>query len=202
MEEIFQNFYAIRRTSFLLVRDEGNILLGANRDISDDFESIKEKGKLIGLFLGDRHHGTATTTAMVEYFDTSIFCSEEEAKALKKKSIVVDKVLDYRQHHFARDLEIIPTPGHTRGAFSYLWETDGQKILFIGDTIVPVDGEWKIWVTKSNRERMLSTMALLEKLHFDFITSNSFAATGDVLIRMTPETKQNLIATVVQAIPG
>ncbi|MEM7016859.1 MAG: hypothetical protein AAF512_05895 [Pseudomonadota bacterium] len=200
MEEIYKNLFSIQRTSFLLVRQDGNFLLGSKRDISDDFEAIASKGPVTKILLGDRHHGIEMTSRMAEYFNASICCSAQEAKVLKKRGIQVSEVIEHKQHYLAENLQAIPTPGHTQGALSYLWETAGQKILFIGDTIVPIDGEWEVWVTKPNRHIMRSTMVMLEKLQFDFIASNSFAATGEVLIPMTPEVKQHLITSVLEKI--
>ena len=77
-----------------------------------------------------------------------------------------------------------PTPGHASGALSYLW-TDGEnRVLFIGDTIVPVDNEWRVWVNKSPKARsaMQETMERLRGLNFNHIVSDSFAATGDKAI--------------------
>lgn len=39
------------------------------------------------------------------------------------------------------DLEVIPTPGHTPGATSYLWEHGDHRFLFTGDSIGIEDGE-------------------------------------------------------------
>ncbi|NJL42671.1 MAG: MBL fold metallo-hydrolase, partial [Pseudanabaena sp. SU_2_4] len=96
------------------------------------------------------------------------------------------------------DLEIIPTPGHTTGAFSYLWSSGDSKYLFLGDVLVPVDGEWKFWVTRAGRQSMIQSMELLQALDFNYLVINSFACTEFPCIAVTPEEKSEIFTDVIQ----
>jgi len=94
---------------------------------------------------------------MARRLGAPIIVSSIEATALKKRGIEIDTALSYQPCQLAPDLEIIPTPGHTKGAFSYLWTSGERRFLFIGDTIVPADGSWKYWVSAPNRPEMRRT---------------------------------------------
>jgi glyoxylase-like metal-dependent hydrolase (beta-lactamase superfamily II) len=47
-----------------------------------------------------------------------------------------------RRHMLDEDFEVIPTPGHTAGATSFLWDTGEHRLLFTADTIYLCAGEW------------------------------------------------------------
>ena len=163
--------------TYFLRRPEGNILLATKADIAGAEVAIAKMGGAAHVLLGDRHHALPHTQAFAEKLGPGLTCSDIEAKALKAQGVAVAHSLPCRAAMLAPDFEIIPTPGHTPGALSYLWTHAGQRRLFIGDTLVPVDGEWRYWVTAPNRATMRETVRSLSELSFDVILSNSFAAT-------------------------
>ncbi len=208
MNEIIPNIYSINtllndkpsQTSFLIVRPEGNILFGTSGNISEYINQIKELGPVLGIYLGDRHHGKGDILSTAKNLNAPIYSSEIEAKVLNKNGIIVDDIIKYEQHHLYEDLEVIPTPGHTPGALSYLWKSGEYKVLFIGDTVVPIDNEWEIWVNKPNRGKMIETMELLKTLDFNYLAVNSFAVTGDKVIQLTSMKKLDLIDSVINKV--
>jgi glyoxylase-like metal-dependent hydrolase (beta-lactamase superfamily II) len=65
---------------------------------------------------------------------------------------------------------VIPTPGHTRGATAYLWDSGEHRMLFTGDTIYLADGEWTAAVLdSSDRAAYLDSLELLRELDFDVL---------------------------------
>ena len=128
--------------------------------------------------------------------DTVLTASDIEAKALRQAGVEVGQALPHARTQFADDLEIIPTPGHTRGAFSYLWTHGKKRYLFIGDTLVPQEGTWEFYVTRPNRREMLRTVDLLATLKFDVILSNSFAAAPVAWFEVTPRSRAAIFADV------
>lgn len=208
MNEILPNLYAFNnmvngkrsQTSFLIVRPEGNILFGTSANISEYINDIKEFGPVIGIFLGDRHHGKEEILSTAKYLNSPIYSSKIEAKVLQKSGVTVDNIIKYEHHNLYEDLEVIPTPGHTPGALSYLWKSGERKVLFIGDTVVPINDEWEIWVNKPNRGKMIETMELLKKLDFNYIAVNSFAVTGDKVIHLSSKEKLDLIDSVINKV--
>ncbi|HEY3812612.1 MAG TPA: hypothetical protein VGL66_05265 [Caulobacteraceae bacterium] len=163
--------------TYFLRRPEGNILLATKADISGAEKEITKLGGVAHILLGDRHHAVPHTQAFAEKLGPGLTASDVEAKALKTQGVTVTHTLPCRAAKLAPDFEIIPTPGHTPGALSYLWTHAGQRRLFIGDTLVPVNDEWQYWVTTPKRATMLETVRALAKIKFDVILSNSFAAT-------------------------
>lgn len=185
--------------TFLAIRPEGNLLFGNGVGVSEYYKKIEKLGPIIGVYIGDRHQGK-TYSAAAKYFNAPLCCSKEEAKVVKKKSVTIDKIVAFEQHKLYSDLEVIPTPGHTAGALSYLWHSGKNKILFIGDTIVRVDGEWKIWVSKKNAPTMIKTMEILKELDYSYIAVGSFAVTGDPIIKLNKKTKSEMIQSVISTL--
>ncbi len=182
--------------SFLAIRPSGNLIFGNGNGASEYFPAIKKLGTVKGVYIGDRHQGKIPSAA-AKYFKAPLCCSNEEAKVIKKKSVTIDEIVPFNQHKLYDDLEAIPTPGHTAGALSYLWHCGKNKVLFIGDTIVYVDGEWKIWVSKKNAPIMMDTMEMLNGLNFNYIAVGSFAVTGEPLIKLTKKAKNDMIQSVM-----
>jgi len=208
MNEILPNLYSINTivngkhspTSFLIVRPEGNILFGTSANISEYINQIKELGPVLGIFLGDRHHGKGDILSTAKNLNAPIYSSKIEAKVLEKNEIIVNNIIKYEQHNLYEDLEVIPTPGHTPGALSYLWKSGEFKVLFIGDTVVPINDEWEIWVNKPNRSKMIETMEVLKTLNFNYMAVNSFAVTGNKVIHLNSKEKLDLIDSVINKV--
>jgi glyoxylase-like metal-dependent hydrolase (beta-lactamase superfamily II) len=186
--------------TYLLRRSEGNVLLATKADVSDAAEAIAELGGIAQVLLGDRHHAQPHIQAFAERFGAVLCCSTIEAAVLKKHNVEVARALPYRATTLAPDLEILPTPGHTAGAFSYLWSHEGRRYLFIGDTLVPVDGEWRFWVTTPNRAKMRETVRRLSALKFDVILSNSFAAAPSPWVEMKARDRAAMVSALEKAL--
>jgi glyoxylase-like metal-dependent hydrolase (beta-lactamase superfamily II) len=68
------------------------------------------------------------------------------------------------------DLHVLPTPGHTAGTTSYLWDDGTHRFLFSGDFIWIEDGEWKAVVLDPRlRDAYLASLALVRDLDFDVL---------------------------------
>ena len=90
-----------------------------------------------------------------------------------------------RRHRLDEDLEIIPMPGHTRGATAFLWSGGGHRYLFTGDTIYLRDGEWiAAMLDSSDRPAYLESLALLRELDFDVLVPWA-ASAGDAHYALT-----------------
>ena len=72
------------------------------------------------------------------------------------------------------DLIALPTPGHTPGALSYLFVQESHCALFMGDTICPVDGTWRYWVSSKNLPQFIKSIESLDG-DYDLMVGNSFA---------------------------
>ena len=208
MKEIYPSLFLILppgqeskiQLTYLIRRPAGNILLATKADITDALPDIAAAGGVSLILLGDRHQATPETVTMARRLGAPIIVSSIEAAVLKKRGIEIDMALPYQPCQLAPDLEIIPTPGHTKGAFSYLWTSGERRFLFIGDTIVPVDGSWKYWVSAPNRPEMRRTNETLAALRFDVILSNSFAATPTGWLEAPPEYRKAMFAELSRSL--
>ncbi|MES2583940.1 MAG: hypothetical protein V4627_14555 [Pseudomonadota bacterium] len=180
--EIYPSLFLIRESNapattqftYFLRHSGGVLLFGTKADLSPHYSALRKFGKLTHILLGDRHHASEHTRLLAQHFEVPISASQEEAKALK--TIKVGNILPFESTTIIPGLEAIPTPGHTGGAFSYVWTSEGKKFLFVGDSIVPVDGRWEYWVTDKRRAEMSASLKKLASIEFDVILSNSFAA--------------------------
>jgi glyoxylase-like metal-dependent hydrolase (beta-lactamase superfamily II) len=208
IREIYPSLFLLRpekptaktQFTYFLKRADGNVLFATKADLSPFVEDLDRLGGVAHMLLGDRHHATPATMALANHFGTVLSCSHIEATALRGRGVTVEKIIPYRRNELADDLEVIPTPGHTRGAFSYLWTNQGRKFLFIGDTIVPISGTWEYWVTKPNRAEMIRTMHMLGEMEFDVILSNSFAAAPVAWVESDPSYRKRVFAWLASSL--
>ncbi|OYT92377.1 MAG: hypothetical protein CFE43_08925 [Burkholderiales bacterium PBB3] len=198
--EIYPSLYLLRdalpaepaQFVYLLRHPAGVVIFGTKADLSAHYAEIRALGKITHVLLGDRHHATKYTAQLAAHFEVPMSASQVEASALK--GMTVGAIVPFRRTQILPGLEAIPTPGHTPGALSYLWTHGGRRFLFVGDTIVPVDGEWQYWVSKANLSVMRESMRLLATLDADVILSNSFAATPTAWVEVSPSARVQLFA--------
>jgi len=187
-------------SSFLITRRSGNVLFPTKFDISSELDAIRDKGPVSHLLVGDRHHVGAHTVKLAKTLKIPLTASEIEASVLAKKGLRVANALELTEHSLARSLVALPTPGHTPGAFSYLYTTRSRRYLFIGDTLVPTEGEWKYWVSKPNRQLMSHTLERLLSVEFDVLICNSFAATDGSVVEVTKRTKNTRLRALIKSL--
>jgi glyoxylase-like metal-dependent hydrolase (beta-lactamase superfamily II) len=83
-----------------------------------------------------------------------------------------------REHVLDRDFQVLPTPGHTLGSTTYLWDSGEFRFLFTGDTIYLRDGEWVAALGESSdREAYLASLEVIRELDFDVLVP--WIATAD-----------------------
>lgn len=92
----------------------------------------------------------------------------ERDRAEVARALPVTGVFDGRQR-IDHDLEVIPTPGHTAGTTSYLWDNGHRRFLFTGDFIWIEHGEWKAVVLGGLRDEYLDSLATVRELDFDVL---------------------------------
>ena len=202
--EIYPHLFLLRparpppKTGFtyFLQRDEGNVLFATKASVQEDLAAIDARGGVRHLLLGDRHHALPATAQLAKRFQTVLSASAIEAEVLAAGGVEIGRQFEYRRQTLATGLELLPTPGHTRGAFSYLWTQGKRRFLFIGDTLVPIDGGWHYWVTKPSLPVFRETIGFLRGIEFDVILSNSFAATPAAWLEVDSRGRQRLFDAI------
>ena len=118
------------------------VLFGTKVDLSAHYAELGGLGNITHVLLGDRHHASEHTFRLAADLEISVSASQIEASAVKVHA--VGAIVPFRRTQIVPGLEEIPTPGNTRGALSYRRTHGGRRFLFVGDTLVPVGGEWHL----------------------------------------------------------
>src|SRR3954453_11881203 len=158
----FDTTLTVRR--FMLERDSGNLLLYGGGTPLAGVQEIEEHGGVVRRYLKPPHEaafGCGRIRAPLV-----VHAAEREA---------VERTCDVaaafsKRHRPADDLEVIPTPGHTPGATSFLWDSGEHRMLFTGDTVYLREGECHAALLgSSDREDYATSLELIRDLDFDVL---------------------------------
>ncbi len=207
MDEIYPDLWLLQSDTgsktagfaYLLKRDAGNVLMGRSDDITSQLPFLADHGGVQQIYIHDRHMGKAGMGRNTEMLGLGVICSAVEAPACHKTVAIAER-LPMETAQVLPDLKIVPTPGHTRGAFSHIWENGDHRYLFIGDTLCPVDGEWQFWVSKKNTDLMIQSMEALKEEEFDVILSNSFICKPFAWTTVLRGEKETILSDVITAL--
>lgn len=186
--------------TLLLQRTEGNFIIYNGGTLDEIGEQITALGGTTGIFINDRHNAKQTDviTELCQHFGASLYASVIEATVPAIKRCPAFSPLPFEIAMLGTDFEIIPLPGHTPGNLAYLWTAPENKILFIGDTLVPQDGVWNFWVSKPNCRTLARGLAEFIDREFDVIVSTSFGCTGGNIFPLTSASKSELFGDVIE----
>lgn len=182
MDPVVPNLYAsppidlgfgrvpLQARAFLLQRPWGNLLLYGAEAIGPDQEpTVRALGGIARQYLNHAHEATVANGRIAETFGAPLTVHEGDAAEVARIARPGETFSD--RHLVDGDFEVIPTPGHTAGATSYLWDTGQYRVLFTGDTIFLRDGEWVAALLDgiSDRVAYVSSLQLLRELDFDLL---------------------------------
>lgn len=150
--------------SFLLEREQGNIIVYNSPGVTAVADEIKSMGKPDRLLLSHWHEEMYGVPGL----DVPIHVNELD-RAQAERSLPIAASFVGRQM-IGDDLEIIPTPGHTPGTTTFLWDNGAHRFLFTGDWVTVEQGVWKaVLLGDSDRQDYLASIELLMELEFDFL---------------------------------
>lgn len=180
MDTVIPNLYAsapeplgfgpsLEIRAFLLQREQDNLLIYRSEVLERDVEAVNDLGGIWRQYLNHRHEASPTCDWVARTFDAPLHCHTEEAASVSETCNVAGTFSE--RHHLDDDFEVIPVPGHTSGATTFLWDTGQHRCLFTGDTIFFGRGEWRAAVLEgvSDRERYVESLELIRSLDFDLI---------------------------------
>lgn len=154
--------------AFLLQRNQGNLLVYSVGTLEADVYAIGNLGGISRQYLNHRHEAAPACDWVANKFDAPLFCHENERRSVSG-TCDVDGTFSER-HMLDDDFEVIPTPGHSRGATTFLWDSGRHRCLFTSDTIYFRDGEWVAAVlSSSNRDDYIESLELIRDLDFDVL---------------------------------
>jgi glyoxylase-like metal-dependent hydrolase (beta-lactamase superfamily II) len=150
--------------TFLLRREQGNVLIYSTAGLETDAAAIADLGGISRHYLNHRHEAMFAS----DWVDAPLFVHEAERASVADRYEV--RGTFSKRHLLDDDFEVIPTPGHTRGATAYLWDSGQNRLLFTGDTIYLSDAEWVAAVlSSSDRGPYLESLELIRDLDFDVL---------------------------------
>ncbi|HYW76535.1 MAG TPA: MBL fold metallo-hydrolase [Gammaproteobacteria bacterium] len=151
----------------------GNVLF-YNTDHEAEIQHIADLGGIAYQYLSHRDEVGSSLQIIKERFGSALCCGVDEMAAIER-SCEVDVVFSERQRHFA-GIEIIPTPGHTRGSISFLYEAPhGLTYLFTGDTLFQGNGRWEtLFFTNAggSASELTNSLLLYRDIHPDVVISS------------------------------
>jgi hypothetical protein len=157
--------------SFLLERDDGNLLVYRSASIEREADFVRAKGGIWRRYMNHSHEAEATElscTWVASTFGAPLYAHEDE-KAEIARVCNVDGTFSER-HTVGEDFEIIPIPGHTSGATAFLWDTGEHRILFTGDSVKLEGDEWvAVLLASSARDDYIESLELIKGLDFDVL---------------------------------
>jgi glyoxylase-like metal-dependent hydrolase (beta-lactamase superfamily II) len=157
--------------SFLLRRERGNLLIYSTKGLGAAGAAIEDLGGISRHYLNHRHEAMFYS----DWVDAPLFVHERERRSVER-TYAVRKTFSSRQR-LDDDFEVIPAPGHTRGATVYLWDSGENRLLFTGDTIYIDEGEWVAAVLESSdRALYIESLEMIRELDFDLLVP--WAASG------------------------
>jgi glyoxylase-like metal-dependent hydrolase (beta-lactamase superfamily II) len=161
--------------AFLLARDAGNLLVYDASVLEAEVAALQRLGGARRQYLNHRHEAMFGADRAARALGATLVSHEHERRSIAEHG-VVDEVFSERGM-LDDDFEVIPTPGHTRGATAYLWDTGEHRALFTGDSVYLRDGEWVAAVLQgSDRGAYLISLELIRELDFDVLVP--WASTG------------------------
>jgi glyoxylase-like metal-dependent hydrolase (beta-lactamase superfamily II) len=150
--------------SYVLQRPAGNILIYNSPGLDEAASAIEELGAPSRLLVNHAHESMYGQPDL----DVPVWMHRAD-RAEVGAALDVAGTFDGRTT-IDDDLDVIPTPGHTAGTCSYLWDDGTHRFLFTGDFIWIEGGEWKAVVLDRNlRDEYLESLALVRDLDFDVL---------------------------------
>ena len=174
--------------AFLLQREPGNLLVYRSGALERDVETLDDLGGISRQYLNHHHEASSACDWVAGTFRAPLYVHEEDAAAAAE---VCDVGATFSERHkLDGDFEIIPVPGHTRGATAFLWDSGRHRVLFTGDTIYLGRDNWRAAVLDgvSDRERYIQSLESIRTLDFDLIVPG-IASAGQPYYSFTDRTK-------------
>ncbi len=183
--------------SFFVQRKEGNLLfpcLASASTFMPSWAEIHELGGVSKQLLGDMHFATKHNDVLFDEFGAKTYCSEIEEPDVRRKVRHV-ATFHFERTEIAPGVVAIPTPGHRPGAVSYLLESHGSRVLFVGDSIWHDGNSWAALASKKNRSTMKRTLESLCAEKFKTILTNSNVTNSVCHVDFNSLSKKNAFLT-------
>ncbi|THG32054.1 MBL fold metallo-hydrolase [Naasia lichenicola] len=179
----------------MLTRPTGNVIVYNSPGIDADAAGIGSLGGATRLLINHAHEAMYGQPAL----DVPVFVHERD-RAEAARALRIAGTFE-RRSMIDDDLEVIPTPGHTAGTTSFLWDSGEHRFLFTGDFLWIEEGEWKAVVLEpSLRTAYLDSLRLVRDLDFDVLVPWGVTDDGPYLQEVDPVGKRQRIDAILERV--
>jgi len=150
--------------SYILQRPGGNVIVYNSPGVIEAASAIRQLGAQDRLLVNHAHEAMYGQPDL----DIDVWIHQADREEVGT-TLKIAGTFD-RRIRIESDLEVIPTPGHTPGTCSFLWDNGVHRFLFTGDFIWIENSEWKaVVLDPALRGEYLSSLALVRDLDFDVL---------------------------------
>jgi glyoxylase-like metal-dependent hydrolase (beta-lactamase superfamily II) len=182
----------LQARSYVLVRTEGNLAVYGADPLEPELDALRALGGVTAQYVNHVHEVSPAAARVRDALSAPLHAHEADG---------ADADVTFTERHLVgEDFEVIPAPGHTPGATSFLWTTPEHRVLFTGDTVSLRDGEWVAALLDgiSDRTTYLETLELLAGLEFDLLVPG-IAPVGDAAFAATtPEDARRRLGAIAR----
>ena len=178
--------------AFLLERAHGNLIVYNAPGLTSTAGEIQALGGAGRQLINHAHEAMFGPQGL----HADVFVGERDREETASSLPIAGTFSE--RHPLDDDFEVIPTPGHTSGATSFLGDSGHHRSLFTGDTLVIDKGDWRAVVLgSSDRTAYLDTLALLRELEFDVLVPWGATAGGSYVDVIEPAQAQRRIDAII-----
>lgn len=168
-------FPGLTTHAYLWTSPAGNLLF-YNLVSENDFDAIADLGGVDHQYLSHLDEAGPMLARIAERFGAVLHAPEVEADHIGRHA-PIGIPLTHR-HIDANGVEVVPTPGHSKGSTSYVVRgAGGETYLFTGDTMfVAADGVWHTFAPpgRGDASELIDSLQLLRSIHPDIAISSAF----------------------------
>ena len=165
--------------AFLIQRANGNLIVYNAPGLTSAAGEIARLGGAVRHLINHSHEAMFGP----QQIEAPLFVHERD-QAETVRSMPVAGAFAQRQT-IGEDFELIPTPGHTPGTTTFLWDNGSHRFLFTGDTLWMEHGRWSVVVLESSdRAAYIESLELMRELDFDVLVPWG-AISGEPFVEFT-----------------
>lgn len=185
--DVWHPFPDVNTHAYFLRCAEGNVLF-YNTGHAADIQHMAELGGIKYQYLSHRDEVGESLKTIQTRFASALCCGAGELAAVEAVC-AVDMVFSKRKKHFA-GIEVIPTPGHTTGSISFLYDSaHGLTYLFTGDTLFQSKGRWQTLVLSKaggSASDLANSLRLYRELEPNVVISSASMSGSLAVVEVEP----------------
>jgi glyoxylase-like metal-dependent hydrolase (beta-lactamase superfamily II) len=181
--------------SFVLDRPAGRLAVYNAPGLTTAAEEIRAAGPPVGLYLNHRHEEMYGRPEL----DVPVLVHERDRDAVDRTFPAAGTFRD--RHTVGDDFEVVPTPGHTPGTTTFLWDDGRHRFLFPGDALWVAHGAWSaVVLDEAAREDYVRSLELLRDLDFDVLVPWGAYADEPAIHVVTPTERHDRLSEVIERV--